>query len=133
MVKLTQQIKDTLVKGTTYYFATSSKAGVPNAVPIKALKVLDDETLLVSDQYFGKTAKNLEENPHVAISFWGDKGGYQIKGTATVHKSGKVFDDDVAWVHNDLNPNLKPKAAVVVKVTDVFNVKGGPDAGKKVL
>jgi hypothetical protein len=132
MVKLTQQIKDTLTMGTVYFFATSSKAGIPNAVPIKALKVLDDETILVSDQYFGKTLKNLEENPHVAITYWGDKGGYQIKGTATLHRGDKVFDDDVAWVHT-FAPNLNPKSAVVIKVTDVFQVKGGPDAGKKLL
>ncbi len=132
MVKLTPQIKDTIVMGTVYFFATSSKAGVPNVVPIKALKVLDDETLLVSDQYFGKTLKNLEENPHVAISYWSEKGGYQIKGTAALHKGDKVFEDDVAWVHS-FAPKLEPKSAVVIKVTDVFQVKGGPDAGKKIL
>ena len=26
-----------------------------------------------------------------------------------------------------------PKSAVVIKVTDVFAVKGGPDTGKKIL
>ena len=132
MVKLTQQIKDTIVLGTVYFFATSSKAGIPNAVPIKALKVLDDETVLVSDQFFGKTLKNLEENPHVAITYWGDKGGYQIKGTSAIHRGDKVFEDDVAWVHS-FSPNLKPKSAIVIKVTDVYQVKGGPDAGKKLL
>lgn len=132
MVKLTQQIKDTIVMGTVYFFATSSKAGVPNVVPIKALKVMDDETILVSDQFFGKTLKNLEENPHVAIAYWTDKGGYQIKGNATVHKGDKVFEDDVAWVHS-FSPKLAPKSAVVIKVTDVFQVKAGPDAGKKIL
>ncbi len=132
MVKLTQEIKDTIVLGTVYFFATSSKAGVPNAVPIKALKLLDDETILVSDQYFGKTLKNLQENPHVAVTYWTDKGGYQIKGTAALHKGDKVFDEDVAWVHT-FAPKLAPKNAVVIKVTDVFIVKGGPDAGKKIL
>ena len=132
MVKLTQEIKDTIVLGTVYFFATSSKAGVPNVVPIKALKVLDDETILVSDQFFGKTLKNLEENPQVAISYWTDKGGYQIKGKTAVHKGDKVFEDDVAWVHS-FAPNAKPKSAVVVKITDVYQVKSGPDAGKKLL
>jgi predicted pyridoxine 5'-phosphate oxidase superfamily flavin-nucleotide-binding protein len=132
MVKLTQQIKDTIAMGTVYFFATCSKAGIPNAVPIKALKLLDDETILVSDQYFGKTLKNLEENPHVAISYWGDKGGYQIKGTATLHRGDKVFEDNVAWVHS-FAPKLEPKSAVVIKVTDVYQVKGGPEAGKKIL
>jgi uncharacterized protein len=132
MVKLTQEIKDTLTMGTVYFFATSSKAGIPNAVPIKALKALDDETILVSDQFFGKTLKNLEENPHIAISYWGDKGGYQIKGTAAIHRGDKIFEDNVAWVHS-FSPNLKPKSAVVIKITDVYQVKGGPDAGKKLL
>jgi predicted pyridoxine 5'-phosphate oxidase superfamily flavin-nucleotide-binding protein len=132
MVKLTQQIKDTIAMGTVYFFATSSNAGIPNVVPIKALKVMDDETILVSDQYFGKTLKNLEENPNVAISYWGDKGGYQIKGKAAVHRGDKVFEEDVEWVHS-FSPNLKPKSAVVIKVTDVYMVKGGPDAGKKLL
>lgn len=132
MVKLTQQIKETIAMGTVYFFGTSSREGVPNVVPIKALKLLDDETILVSDQYFGKTLKNLEENPKVAITYWGDKGGYQIKGTATIHKSGKVFEEDVAWVHS-FAPKLDPKSAVVIKITDVFQVKSGPEAGKKIL
>jgi len=33
----------------------------------------------------------------------------------------------------ELRPNLTPKSAVVVKITDVFQVKAGPDAGKKIL
>ncbi|OPY25942.1 MAG: Pyridoxamine 5'-phosphate oxidase [Methanocella sp. PtaU1.Bin125] len=132
MVKLTQEIKDTITMGTVYFFATSSKGGAPNVVPIKALKVMDDETILVSDQYFGKTLKNLEENPKVAIAYWTDKGGYQIKGTAALHRGDKVFEDDVAWVHS-FSPKLNPKTAVVIKVSDVFIVKGGPDAGKKIL
>jgi predicted pyridoxine 5'-phosphate oxidase superfamily flavin-nucleotide-binding protein len=132
MVKLTQEIKDTMPKGTMYFFVTCSKAVVPNAVPIKALKLLDDETILVSDQYFNKTMKNLQENPQVAISFWGEKGGCQIKGTATVHKGDKIFEDDVAWI-KEMNPKLTPKSAVVVKITEVFGLKPGPDAGKKLL
>jgi hypothetical protein len=132
MVKLTDQIKGTIQLGTIYYVATCSKAGVPNVVPIKALKVLDDETLLISDQYFDKTLKNMQENPHIAIAYWGDKGGYQIKGTIEIHKGDKVYEDDVAWVKS-FSPKLEPKSAVVMKVTEVYHVKGGPEAGKRIL
>ncbi len=132
MVKLTEEMKAAFPGAKNYYVSTCSKAAMPNVVPISFLKVYDDETLLIADNFFNKTAKNLQENPHVAISFWGDKGGYQIKGDVTVHKSGKPFDDAVAFVKAKY-PNMAPKAAVVVKITDVYQIKSGPDAGKKLL
>lgn len=132
MVKLTEQIKETLVNTKHIYLATASKDATPNVVVIGAFKLLDDETLLISDQFFLKTSKNLEENPKVAIAYWGDKGGYQIKGTASIHKGDKIFADDVEWIKTKY-PRFTPKAAVEVKITDVFVVKAGPDAGKKLL
>jgi hypothetical protein len=33
----------------------------------------------------------------------------------------------------DLRPNLKPKSAVILKITDVYQVKPGADAGKQIL
>ena len=132
MVKLTDQIKESLTGTKTAFLATASKDGVPNVVPIGAFKLLDDETLLISDQFFNKTARNLKENSRIALSFWGDKGGFQLKGMATVHTGDDVFRDDVAWM-KEIRPNLTPKSAVVVKITDVYNIKGGADAGKKIL
>jgi hypothetical protein len=132
MVKLTTEIKESLAGTKTVFFATASKNGAPNAVPIGAFKLLDDETMLISDQYFNKTLANLKENPQAAVSFWGEKGGFQIKGTVTIHTSGKIFNDDVAWV-KELKPNLVPKSAVVMKITGVFQVKPGPGAGQKLL
>jgi uncharacterized protein len=132
MVKLTSEIKESLAGTKIVFFATASKNGVPNAVPIGAFKLLDDETMLISDQFFRKTLANLKENPKVSISFWGEKGGFQIKGTVTIHTSGEIFTQDVAWV-KQLKPNLVPKSAIVMKITDVFLLKPGPDAGNKIL
>jgi len=114
------------------FLATSSKDGIPNVVPIGAFKLLDDETLLISDQFFNKTLANLKANPKAAISYWGEKGGFQIKGTVIIHTNEKVFSDDVAWM-KELRPNLTPKSAVIMKISDVFQVKAGADAGKKIL
>ena len=61
MVKLTSEIRESLAGTKIVYFATASKKGVPNAVPIGAFKLLDDETMLISDQYFNKTLANLKE------------------------------------------------------------------------
>jgi predicted pyridoxine 5'-phosphate oxidase superfamily flavin-nucleotide-binding protein len=132
MVKLTNDIKDTLAAVKYAWLATAAKDGTPNVVVVAAFRLLDDESLLVSDQFFLKTLANLEENPKVAISWWGDKGGFQIKGTAAVHTSGPVFKDNVEWMKVKW-PRFTPKGAVVVKITDAYVLKAGPDAGKKLL
>ncbi len=113
------------------FLATASKEGTPNVVPIGAFKLLNDETLLISDQFFNKTLKNMKENPKIAISYWGDKGGFQIKGSVTIHTNDEVFKQDVAWM-KELRPNLAPKSAVIMKITEIFIIKAGPDAGKKI-
>jgi len=132
MVKLTDEIKESLTGTSTVFLATSSNDRTPNVVPIGALKILDDGTLLISDQYFNKTLSNLKENPKASISWWGEKGGFQIKGTTTIHTDDEIFRKDVAWM-KEVRPQLKPKGAVVMKITGVFAVRPGAGAGKKLL
>ncbi|MDD1683848.1 MAG: pyridoxamine 5'-phosphate oxidase family protein [Methanoregula sp.] len=132
MVKLTDEIKESLAATKLAFFATSAKDRTPNVVPIAAFKVLDDATLLISDQFFNKTLANMKENKKAALSWWGEKAGFQIKGTVTIHTDGEIWRQDVAWM-KELRPNLKPKGAVVMKITDVYAVIPGAEPGKKIL
>ena len=100
--------------------------------PIGAFKLLDDETLLISDQFFKKTLANMQENPQIALSWWGEKGGFQLKGSVTLHTQDDIFRQDVAWM-KELRPNLTPKSAVIMKIAEAYHVKPGADAGKKIL
>jgi len=113
--------------------ATASKDGCPNVVPMTFVKVLDESTLLIADNYMDKGARNLEENPQVAVSAWDTetKQAYQIKGTAEIFRSGPVFDEAVAWV-TGIKPHLTTKAAVVLRVAHVYVCQPGPDLGKDV-
>jgi hypothetical protein len=132
MVTLTNEIKESLAATKLAFFATSAKDRTPNVVPIAAFKVLEDGTLLISDQFFNKTLANMKENPKAAISWWGEKGGFQIKGTVTIHTDGEIWRQDLAWM-KEIRPNLKPKGAVVLKITDVYTVVPGTEPGKKIL
>ena len=132
MVQLTDEIRMSLDGIRLAFLATASRDGRPNVVPIGAFKLLDDETLLISDQFFNKTLANMRENPQVAISYWGETGGFQLKGTVTLHTDDDVFAQDVTWM-KELRPTLVPKSAVVMTITDVYTVKAGPGAGKKIL
>lgn len=132
MVKVTEEIKESLKCTKIAYLATAAKDGVPNVVPIAMFKFLDDETLLISDQYFSKTFNNLKDNPKIALTWWGEKGGFQMKADITIHTDDEIFRQNVKWV-NDIRDSLKPKSAIVGKITAVYIVKSGPDAGKKIL
>ena len=132
MVKLTAEMKGSLTGTKLVFLATASKKSVPNVVPIGAFKLMDDETLLISDQYFNKTLENLTGNKEIAISWWGENGGFQLKGKATLHTNDDIFRQDVAWM-KEFKPALKPKSAVVMKISEVYSIKPGPDAGKKIL
>jgi len=132
MITLTQEIKESLQGTKVTFLATASIKGIPNVVPIAAFKVQDDGTMLISDQYFNKTLANMQENPEIALSWWGDKGGFQIKGTVTVHTNDEIFRQNIAWMKESW-PKFVPKSAVLVKITGVYAVKPGPEPGKKIL
>ena len=134
MAKMTERMKELFKKVPTAILATATGDGAPNAVPVGAKKVIDDETLLISDQFFNKTLANLKANPKVAISFWEGYEGYQIKGTATIETSGKRYEETAAWIEdmgNKAGMPLKSKGAVIINIEDIFGLAPGPGAGKK--
>ena len=135
MAKLTERMMEIFSKQDIYVLGTADLDGVPNVVPVGAVKILDNETILISDQYFLKTLKNLRVNPKVAISFWDMGEGYQIKGEATIQTEGKVFEDTAEWIR-DLSERighpLKSKGAVVVRIKEIYSVSPGPKAGQRI-
>lgn len=132
MIKVTDEIKNSLKSTKIAFLSTAAKDGSPNVVPIGAFKFLDDETLLISDQFFNKTLKNLQENPKIALAWWGNQGGFQIKADITIHTDDEIFRQNVEWVQS-IKESLQPKSAIVGKITGVYIVKSGPEAGKKIL
>ena len=135
MAKMNPRIKEMFEKQETIVLATATKGGVPNVVPVNAKKIIDDDIILISDQYFDKTLNNLKNNPRAAITIWDKFEGYQIKGAITIETSGKRFEETVQWIKEKgeaLKFPLRSKGAVIFKITDIHIVSPGPDAGKKV-
>jgi predicted pyridoxine 5'-phosphate oxidase superfamily flavin-nucleotide-binding protein len=147
MMKMSEDMKQMLDENIVY-LATSTKEGKPNVVPIGMAHAINDEQLLVVDVMFKKTRKNLEDNPQVAISFTDVKRwqSYQLKGTATIHTEGEIFDEvqnvmreksERRKAHTDgiedlvikekvrrmgeWRKKLRPKAAVVVTVEEIYS------------
>jgi hypothetical protein len=128
---MTDEMMDAIEKDLVF-LATTSSEGIPNVVPIGFARPINNTSILIADNYMKKTRKNIEENPNVSIvTKDAQKNPYQFKGTAEIFESGKIFEEVVEWAQNVMT-KLNPKAAIVVKVTDVYSVKPGPEAGKKV-
>ena len=135
MAKLNQRMKEILEKQKPIVLATATEDGIPNVVPVGMKKIIDDETILISDQYLNKTRKNIEANPRVAITVWDEIEGYQIKGTVTIETSGPLFEETARWVEErgkSLNQHLKSKGALILKITEIYSVSPGADAGMRI-
>ena len=132
MAKITQDMKDIAGKSKVFIMATASKDGKPNGVPIGLVQLISDDEIMLVDNFMNKTRQNIDENPMVAVSFWGGKGGYgyQFKGKARVETSGKLFDEASRAAQVE-EPKHSPKAVVVVKVEEIYYVGHGPDSGKR--
>ncbi|OQY02740.1 MAG: flavin-nucleotide-binding protein [Desulfobacteraceae bacterium 4572_123] len=135
MARMNERVKEMLAAKKTIILATSTSDGEPNVVPIHSKNIIDDETILISNQFMGKTLANLRANPKVAITFWDKIEGYQIKGDCTYETSGKLYEETAAFVEaygKSINYPLSSKGILLIKITAIYNVSPGPHAGEKI-
>jgi predicted pyridoxine 5'-phosphate oxidase superfamily flavin-nucleotide-binding protein len=131
---ITQDMRDIAAKATVYIFATASKDGRPNAVPIGIARIISDDEILLADNFMLKTRWNLEENPVAAVSYWSeeDRYGYQLKGKTRIETSGEEYNKTVRHMEGEKIP-LKPKAVVILTVEEAYYIGGSKDSGKNLI
>jgi len=99
-------------------FATVSPDGVPNIIYATCVGLFGDDRLVVADNYFDKTRKNLQAGCKGALLFRSKDGqAYQVKGSLEYHTYGKVFQHMKTW-----NPTKHPgHAAAALCVEEVYS------------
>ena len=97
---------------------TVSEDGTANSIYASCVSKYDEETLVVADNYFDKTRKNiLAGSKGVLLFITEENKAYQIKGSIQYCKEGAIFDDMQKW-----NPKKHPgHAAAVLKVEEVYS------------
>jgi len=150
-MKIPAEIKEMInekARAPRIHFATSTKDGKPNVVPIGYVEVISDDEVLIVDTLMEKTRKNLDENPQVAIAIevMEEFKAYQLKGKAKIFTGGKVFEkaleiqkrrdkkrkeryaregiEEPEWAR-ELHQR-KPKAAVLITVEEIYST-ANPD------
>ena len=102
-------------------FATVSKDGVPNIVPIHSKHIIPKGTILISDQFMNKTRKNVLQNPVASLTFWNDSYGYRIEGICKYRISGFFYIMAVIGVvkyAKRKNVKLKCKGIILLRIKE---------------
>jgi predicted pyridoxine 5'-phosphate oxidase superfamily flavin-nucleotide-binding protein len=97
--------------------STVDTNGVPNTIYATCVSKFSEDSIVVADNYFNKTRKNILAGSKGSILFITKDGkAYQIKGSIEYHKEGEVFEDMKRW-----NPKQHPgHATAVLKVEEVY-------------
>ncbi|MBE6528457.1 MAG: pyridoxamine 5-phosphate oxidase [Thermoplasmata archaeon] len=132
MAQLTAEMLEEMKATGIIAFATASKDGTPNVVPVGMIFQGEDGNIWLIDNYLNKTLKNLKENPKAAFYIWSRdfKESYQIKGTVTIENSGADYEKAVAFAHSK-KETYPAKNLIKMKVEDIFYVTPGDHAGDK--
>jgi hypothetical protein len=97
---------------------TVDDKGNPNSIYATCVGKFNDEILVVADNYFDKTRKNILSGSRGSILFITKEGrSFQVKGTIDYITEGEVFDFMKSW-----NPEKHPgHAATALKVEEVYS------------
>jgi len=124
MLQIPKEVKE-LLERSIIAFGTCDKLMRPNVIAIACCKVVGPNQVLITDNFFNKTYKNLLENSQVSLAFWEPEDkpdgnhGYQLKGNAQYMTSGdwkKKVDIDPD------NAGLTHKGAVLVNITEIWDL-----------
>jgi len=84
-------------------FSTVSDDAIPNAVYASCVSLLNDNKILIANNFFDKTLKNILSGSKCAILFiTQDDTSYQIKGSVNYYTEGEAYENMRTWNHRHL-------------------------------
>ena len=93
---------------------TVDKDGIANSIYATCVRMYDNKYIVVADNYFDKTRKNiLEGSSGVVLFITKDNKAYQIKGSLEYYQDGELYDFMKSW-----NPEKHPGHAAVVLIPE---------------
>lgn len=97
---------------------TVDDRGIPNSIYVKCVSIYNDSIIVVADNYFDKTRKNIFAGSYGSVLFiTKDNVSFQVKGPITYHTDGDIFAEMKKW-----NPEKHPgHAAAALTVEDVYS------------
>lgn len=106
------------VRQDAVVFSTADINGVPNSIYVRSVFRYSESIIVIADNYFDKTRRNLLTGSKACILFITNEGkSYQLKGSVRYLKSGESYDNMKKW-----NPSKHPgHAAACLEVEEVYS------------
>jgi adenylate cyclase len=114
--------------------ATASSSGVPNVTFLSRVRIVDDERIALSNQFFSKTQRNLAENPRASVLVLDPLSYIEFRLTLVYERTerrGVTFDklkDDVEAVAavSNMQSVFKLRAADIYRVVEIEPTNNRP-------
>ncbi|MCK5757705.1 MAG: hypothetical protein KAH14_01335 [Clostridiales bacterium] len=119
MSKLSQVLLDAWQTQTgAPVMTTVDENGVSNSIYVKSVSIFNDEKIIIANNYFDKTFKNIENGCLGNFLFITDeRKPYQLKGNYDYFTEGPAFDNMKTW-----NPSKHPGHGVaVLTVREIYS------------
>ncbi len=123
-MKIPKYIQKVINEQGLYVLGTSSKDKMPNLIYVKFLKIYNDSQILIADNKFFKTEKNLKDNSQISFIILDKDNGksYQLKGNVEVYKNGPIFEETVKWVEElRSGSTIQAKAAIILNIEEIYS------------
>jgi len=128
-MKLTNEMVNAIKNNDLFYVATCSNKQVPNVVPIKCLKWIGDNKVLVANNFMKKTIENISNNANVSfVVNEVRKYPFQFKGKVKVYTKDEYYEEAKKMVEK-----YTPKSALVIKINEVYSVNSKDKPGELIL
>jgi len=99
-------------------FATSNGRGTPNAIYVTCIRLYDDDTILIADNYFNKTRDNIRGGGTGSVLLITDeRKAFQVKGTVTYHTEGPYRD----FMRECLDPKYPVVGVAALAIEEIFS------------
>lgn len=111
--------------------ATVSKEGSPDIGPKRSLRAYDDRTLIYNENTGGQTLQNIRDGSKIAVAVIDREAldGYRFVGRPEIFSEGAPLDNALAFAERaGMKP---PKCAVLIHIEEIFTLRSGPTAGKR--
>lgn len=120
MIKIDEELKN-LIENNVLTLTTVDKDKSPHSIAVAYVKIIDENKVLVSDNYMKETIENLKNNINVSLLLWNENWkkncfSFELKGNAQYFTSGKWRDEVKKIQENRGNP---AKGAILVTITKI--------------
>lgn len=98
-------------------FTTVDNQSIPNSVWVLCVNKLDDQRILIANNFFNKTLDNIKNGSHGSLLMIApERESYQIKGSLSYYEQGPIYDDMKAW----LDPKFAGVGAVILNIESIY-------------